>query len=107
MTLATSSGSFDCCALSDAGLDVGPGSVDFTGGRVQEDPQFCLPMPCENAPHMSGIYGLASTSPCLPKNSPCGLLIGAFGQECEDTSGLPESRYLIRSWGEIKMRWRN
>jgi predicted outer membrane repeat protein len=103
---STSDVTLDCCALSDAGLAQGPGSITEVGGRVLTDPLLCLPAPCSNAPHQEGEYGLAAASPCLPGASPCGLLIGALGEECGVPTGIggddPEIRVEEASWGEIK-----
>ncbi|MCA9758784.1 MAG: right-handed parallel beta-helix repeat-containing protein [Candidatus Eisenbacteria bacterium] len=98
----------DCCALTAAGLDAGPGTVTETGGRVLGNPRLCEPAPCSNAPHADGSYGLAADSPCLPSASPCGLLIGALGEECAEPSGIgddgdwPSPPVQNVSWGELK-----
>jgi len=52
------------------------------------DPQFC------GAP--DGNFLLQSDSPCLPANSPCGSLVGAFPEGCGTTSTE------ARSWSSIK-----
>jgi len=47
--------------------------------NISLDPLFCSP----NARD----FRLASASPCLPGKSPCGSLIGAYDQGCEDATG--------------------
>jgi hypothetical protein len=55
------------CIASQAGL----------AGNLSVDPQFCSPP--------EGDYHLGENSPCLAKNSPCSVLIGAFGESCSDS----------------------
>ena len=64
-------------------------------GNFSEDPLFCL----ENNP--SEPYSLHGGSPCLPENSPCGQLVGAFGQGCEAVTSIEST-----SWGAIKALYR-
>ncbi len=62
---------------------------DQTGlsNNFSEVPEFC--------DTEAGDYRLFDTSPCLDAESPCGLLVGAFGQGCDS----PVERM---SWGAIK-----
>ena len=62
---------------------------DGIDGNFSEDPQFCGPVG-------TGKFGLQSDSPCIPANSPCGLMVGARPEECEDTV------VGIRTWSELK-----
>ena len=66
---------------------------DQTGvnDNFSEAPEFC--------DLEAGGYRLFDTSPCLDTESPCGLLIGAFGQGCD--SPVEEM-----SWGGIKALYR-
>ena len=59
------------------------------------DPLFC-------DPDADNFY-VMSSSPCLPANSPCGSLIGAFEEGCAAVSA-PE--YEVKSWGRIKELYR-
>ncbi|MEZ4651627.1 MAG: right-handed parallel beta-helix repeat-containing protein [Candidatus Eisenbacteria bacterium] len=109
---AAGTATIDCCALTAAGLDVGPGLLIEAGGRVLSDPRLCAPAPCSGAPHDDGSYGLAADSPCLPSASPCGLLIGALDEECAEPSGVgddgagPDVPVQNVSWGELKRMMR-
>ncbi len=59
------------------------------------DPLFCL----EDNPGEP--YSLHEGSPCLPVNSPCGELVGAFGQGCGAVTVVEAV-----SWGAIKAMFR-
>jgi len=73
-----------CCSY---GTIEGP--TLFIGDQLTEDPLFCDAQPCWLAPTNQGSYGLQSQSPCLPENSPCGLIIGALPEQC-DLSDAPD-----------------
>ncbi len=45
------------------------------GGNISADPLFC-------GPPGSGVFTIASTSPCAPANNSCGILIGAGSVAC-------------------------
>lgn len=64
-------------------------------GNFSEDPLFCL----EENP--GGPYSLHEGSPCLLENSPCGELVGAFGEGCGPISPVEDA-----SWGAIKAMYR-
>jgi hypothetical protein len=64
-------------------------------GNFSADPLFCL----DDNPDEP--YSLREGSPCLPENSPCGDLVGAFGQGCG-----PASPVEAASWGAIKSMFR-
>ena len=64
-------------------------------GNFSEDPLFCLD---DNAAEP---YSLHEGSPCLPENSPCGQLVGAYPQGCEALTPVGDA-----SWGEIKAMFR-
>lgn len=82
--------------------DSGPGESPWEPNHVSacssfgdvdvSDPLFCNP-DFDN-------FFVMTNSPCLPANSPCGLLVGAFGEGCG--SILVESN----SWGRIKALYR-
>ena len=69
-------------------------SEDRTGidGNISERPRYC-----DSA---SGDFAVGGNSPHLPDNNPCGLLIGALGENCGLVSVLPGS------WGSIKGKYR-
>lgn len=58
-----SSISFQCCDIDPSGLS-GPGSVSWLEGNIVEDPLFCFPRSCLEAPTTEGDYGIALESPC-------------------------------------------
>lgn len=64
---------------------------DPTGidGNISADPRFC-------GAAASDSLSLMSTSPCLPANNPCGVLIGNHSEGCETAVAAD------KSWGQIK-----
>ncbi|MEZ4396710.1 MAG: hypothetical protein R3C71_07355 [Candidatus Krumholzibacteriia bacterium] len=68
-----------------AGID-DPTGLD---GNISVDPLFCGPTGGDS-------LALMNTSPCLPANNACGVLMGNHGQGCETV------RTESRSWGSIK-----
>lgn len=93
--------SFTCCDVDSAGTE-GPG-ITYLADNIFDDPGFCDPAPCGDAPTPAGDYTLHDDSPCLPENSPCGALIGALDSGCGPISSVPEpGLYRWRSWGAIK-----
>ena len=70
---------FTCSCVNAAGV---VGAVNYAGAQVFTNPIFCAPASCNLAPTVQGTYTLGNTSPCLPGNSPCGTLIGDYGQGC-------------------------
>ncbi|MEZ4650105.1 MAG: right-handed parallel beta-helix repeat-containing protein [Candidatus Eisenbacteria bacterium] len=81
--------SFACCAIDPTEIG-GSGPVGFWNDIVvTEDPGFCQPISCLEAPTSDGEFSLRSDSPCLPQNNLCGELIGALGQGCEPAA-LPD-----------------
>ncbi len=88
---------FTCSTWNPAGK-AGDGQVIDVADNLEQDPLFCNPQPCEDAPTTDGDYSLDTISPCLPDESPCGSLIGALDQGCstpirETTWGLIKGRY--------------
>jgi parallel beta-helix repeat protein len=78
--------SFACSAVDSAKIE-GPVSCTWIGGNVFDDPAFCDPLPCEDAPTTEGDYRLHAASPCAPDNSPVGCgLIGALPVGCGVTA---------------------
>lgn len=99
--------------------------VDTSGGGVEgivalvwsvyEDPLFCGPVSCADAPAIEGDYTLDAASPCLPENNPWGWwAIGALGQGCDISTGVTSaweaeraSRFLLfpnPTRGEVTLR---
>ncbi len=85
--VACASGGSASLACSDVYGNVGG---DWTGcladqaeidGNFSLDPDFC-------PPSGDAAWALSSGSPCLPGNSPCGELVGAYGLGCGAT-GVP------------------
>lgn len=69
---------------------------DFTGWSgvcliesICEDPLFCDPADCSNAPTVSGDYSLDAASPCLPAQTG-GYPIGVYEQGCDFATGVAE-----------------
>lgn len=63
---------------------VGPfAAYEGVNGNFRLDPLFC--------DAGSGDFTLAEDSPCLPPNNSCSQLIGAHGQGCPPSTGIPES----------------
>jgi predicted outer membrane repeat protein len=62
----------------------GPHPYSFDTSQVF----FADPLFCDTA---NGNYNVASSSPCLPANNSCNVLIGAFGQGC----GIPTLPVII------------
>ncbi|MBD3366818.1 MAG: hypothetical protein GF405_01435 [Candidatus Eisenbacteria bacterium] len=96
-----------CGGSSDASLvccDVyGNAGGDWTGciegllgveGNFSVDPEFCL------GDNPDAPYALRDGSPCLAENSPCGELVGAFGQGCG------ENPVETTTWGAVKALFR-
>ena len=69
--------------------------LEGSNGNASVDPLFCL----EDNP--SEPYSLHEGSPCLAENSPCGELVGAFGQGCGAVTVVEAV-----SWGAIKAMFR-
>ena len=84
--LCVAAGGTATIACSDVDVNgSGGGGVINAGPSVfSRDPHFCQPAYCRAEPWADGDYGLAANSPCLPANSPCGQLIGAWPQACDD-----------------------
>ena len=70
-------------------------SKQARSASFSEDPLFCLEH------NWWEPYSLHEGSPCLPENSPCGELVGAFGQGCEAVTSIEST-----SWGAIKALYR-
>jgi hypothetical protein len=65
---------------------------------VQDDPEFCGPGSCLDAPAVGGDYTVSDASPATPENSPCGARIGARDPACD---AVPVTSV---SWGRLKAR---
>ncbi|MBN2170037.1 MAG: hypothetical protein JW819_01795 [Candidatus Krumholzibacteriota bacterium] len=72
---------------------------DWVGhdGNFTVDPQFCDPE--------AGDYFVEADSPCLPENNAWGLLIGAWGQGCEDTPVALALFAAEAEPGAVSLRW--
>ncbi len=85
-----------CCLFwGNAGLDA---EFAAAGNNLFVDPQFC-------GISGSGNYHLQSDSPCLPENNDCGVLIGAFGQGCEETPVALASFTATPAAGAVDLAW--
>ena len=84
----------NCCdVFGNAGGNYDSVVGDQTGSNdnFSQDPEFC---DFNNAD-----YRLFDTSPCLDTASPCGSLVGRWGQGCDSpVEGM--------SWGRVKALWR-
>ncbi|MEZ4649958.1 MAG: right-handed parallel beta-helix repeat-containing protein [Candidatus Eisenbacteria bacterium] len=67
-----------------------------TNDLVTEDPLFCDPVSCQDAPAEGGNYGLQFGSPASADASPCGLLIGS--EELSDCAPLCAPRDFISNF---------
>jgi hypothetical protein len=89
------------CANVDPARIAGPGTVILGEDILAEDPRFCDPVDCTQAPTAGGLYTLADDSPALAQ--PCGVM-GALGAGCTLTAAganLESAR-----WGSIKSLYR-
>ena len=68
-----------------------------SGDNFSADPLFCT-TGC-------GAFGLMGASPCAPANSPCGVLIGAAGVECNPLPVLFSSVAATLERGTVHVRW--
>lgn len=91
--------SFFCSALRPDAIDGADEAIEYEGAQVLEDPKFCAPSPCPDAPTAGGDYGIETGSSCDPERSPCGLRIGSGQINC----GVTPIREM--SWGSLKARW--
>ena len=87
-----------CCdVFGNAGGDWAGCIADqyLVDGNFSEDPLFCL------GDNLGEPYSLHGGSPCLPENSPCGALVGAFDEGCEPVTPVENA-----SWGALKALFR-
>jgi len=80
----TSSVELTCC-VADSSASGGAGTIIYGENTVFSDPLFCDAMPCAGRAAGATDYHVLVSSPALPENNPCGVLIGALGS-CEATS---------------------
>jgi hypothetical protein len=90
---------FTCSDLDMSGVG-GEGDLLIGPDCIDDDPLFCDPIPCEEAPTEAGDYSLACTSPCLPEFNECGALMGALGVGCGP------SPVTATTWGGLKALFR-
>ena len=87
-----------CCIIDPTGIG-GPGSIDYDADiRIEENPLFCQPTLCAEAPTTAGEFTVADDSPCLPQNNPCGVQIGALPADCTAASVPAVSSPAVRAW---------
>ena len=87
-----------CCDVyGNAGGDWADCITDqyLVDGNFSDDPLFCL---VDNSVEP---YSLHQGSPCLPDDSPCGELVGAFGEGCGPVTPVENT-----SWGTLKAMFR-
>ncbi len=93
-----------CCALDSSRLG-GDGELIMVGNQVASDPAVCDMLDCSTVPSCEGNFGIAGgggcESPCLARESPCGLLIGARDVGCACTPVIRRT-----SWGAIRQSFR-
>ncbi len=77
---AEGSTSLICSDVDSAGVDSWIASISYDGQCIFTDPLFCAPATCSQT--TGGDWMLSDNSPCLPWNSPCGILIGALDAGC-------------------------
>jgi hypothetical protein len=92
---------FFCSALKLERIVADPSTILLVGDQVSEDPRFCAPSTCAEAPTPAGEFTLDASSPCAPEHSPCGEQIGALPVACGEPSPILDS-----SWGALKARSR-
>jgi hypothetical protein len=91
-----------CCALDTSAVFTQAGAeLTFLDTQVFGDPLFCVPHVCMGQDEGSWDSTLGVQSPCLPERSPCGELIGAWGEGCSGPSAVR-----VTSWGAIKSSYR-
>jgi hypothetical protein len=82
----SSSAQLACCLVDSSQIS---DSVSYVGPNVFADPLFCAADVCPGPwPRVDVDFRLQATSPCLPENNSCGVLIGALGS-CAATSVPP------------------
>jgi len=74
----------------------GNGTATWDAESIELDPLFCDPVSCSSTPNPEGDFTLASDSPCVASNSPCGIQIGALPVNCG-----PVATEAI-SWSQVK-----
>jgi hypothetical protein len=97
---ASSEASFACSGIDSSGVEVNQGILDYDGDVRFDDPGFCVPISCEQAPTGDGDYAIGERSPYAAGNSPCGQRVGALDPACDSA---PTER---TSWGWIKSRFK-
>lgn len=92
LTDATSRASFTCCDVdTTSGWFSGAGIVSWLGSNYVEDPLFCDPADCMDAPTQAGDFNVAANSVCRPGNNDCSVQIGALEASCDPTAVDAES----------------
>lgn len=82
----------------------GPGEVLYKSWNIFDDPLFCDPVDCAEAPTTEGDYSLHADSPCL--HLPYCFPAGALGEGCGVVTSVQEGRWERSSWGEVKKMFR-
>lgn len=77
---------FECCVADSSAIE-GSGEALFGDGNVFEDPCFCAPLSCRDAPTVEGDYQIWNYSPC--QSHYCGL-IGALDVGCVDPQAIDD-----------------
>lgn len=95
--------SFECCDVDTSGAVAAPEQLIWSAVNFHQDPGFCAPLPCAQAPSSGGLFTLAAGSPCLPDGNDCAVLVGALDQGCFTPAGVdPTPGIRVGSWGRIK-----
>ncbi len=77
---------FTCCDIDSTGVEVtGGGTVSYVANNIFEDPLFCDPIECTEAPTTAGDYTISTVSQALSYYNTCGANIGALGAACGHT----------------------
>ncbi|MBU1700704.1 MAG: right-handed parallel beta-helix repeat-containing protein, partial [Candidatus Eisenbacteria bacterium] len=95
MVISNGSATISCSVVDTAEIvEWGISEIEYIGANVFSDPLFCYWIDGGYDPTSEGDYRVESSSPCLPENNPCGVLIGGLGVGCD----LPDPT-IQRSWG--------
>lgn len=104
---AYNSGSYvelECCDVDSTGISNHP-QITWVANNIFQDPLFCDPEDCENAPTTEGGYTLNLCSPCTDFFRPACGRIGTLDIGCT-AAPAPVTDLVIDSVGvDVRLRW--
>ncbi|MFB3906969.1 MAG: nitrous oxide reductase family maturation protein NosD [Candidatus Eisenbacteria bacterium] len=79
------------CSVADSqAVSISGGEIFDEGGNRFEDPHFCGPALCTDAPTLDGDYTVSRQSACFPDLSACQSWVGALGAGCPAAAIPPD-----------------